>query len=169
MPLPKETPRTIAQICSWITRAARHDGIKVAYIDHLDHVVLEPARGQSTAGAYADAMKRLAECAGREQVGIVFLSQVSREVRKSESVVPEMWMMRESGSKEEASQIVLMLGLADDHANALHPDLGRWMHVKVAKVKDYAGNRLVTVPNSEAPALWLDDRSGAVREIGERL
>lgn len=168
MPLPKDTPRTVAGICSWITRTARHDGIKVAYLDHIDHLVMEPARGQSTAGAYSDAMKRIAEVAGREQIGIVVLSQVNREVRKSEEIVPEMWMMRESGAKEEDSQTILMVGVTDDDHNTLHPDRGKWMHVKVAKLKDYAGSGWITAPESMAPVLWLDDRSGAVRELGEQ-
>jgi len=167
LPLAKDTPRSVAGICAWITRAARHDGIKVAYIDHIDHLVMEPARGQSTAGAYSDAMKRISEVAGREEIGVVVLSQVNREVRRSDEVVPEMWMMRESGAKEEDSQTILMVGVTEDEHNTLYPDKGRWMHVKVAKLKDYAGSGWITAPESMAPVLWLDDRSGAVREIGE--
>lgn len=169
MPLPKDTPRTVAGICAWITRAARHDGIKVAYIDHIDHLVMEPNKGQSTAGAYSDAMKRVAEVAGREQIGVVVLSQVNREVRRSDEIVPEMWMMRESGAKEEDSQTILMLGVTPDDANTLYPDRGQWMHVRVAKLKDYAGSGWITAPESMAPVLWLDERSGAVREVGEQV
>ena len=145
----------------------RQYGIKVAYIDHLDAMVLERDRGQSPASAYAEALKRLQELAGRESIAIVFASQVNREARNAETV-PPMSLMRESGAKEEASQTVLMIGLAEDTSRSLHPEKGQWMHVQVAKLKDYAGNRKVgAIGSPDAPVLYLDERSGAVREVGE--
>lgn len=173
-------PRTIPAICGWITRAVRQYGIKVAYIDHLDAMVLDRDRGQSPASAYADALKRLQELAGRESIALVFASQVNREASRPQfnrdgssrtrEIVPPMAYMRESGAKEEASQTVLMIGLQEDVNNTLYPEKGQWMHVHVSKIKDYAGNRKVGAPGApDAPVLYLDERSGAIREVGEGL
>lgn len=160
-------PGSIHAITSWITRAARQSGVKVAYVDHIDAVVLERERGQSTAGAYADAMKRLQELTRRERIAVVFASQVSREASRDNAVIPDISMLRESGSKEEASQTVIMLGLEDDTIGLLRPHRGALMHVRVAKVKDYVGEREVWMQGGYSPALFLDSRSGAVRQIGE--
>jgi replicative DNA helicase len=172
VPTKGDTPRRTHAILSWITRQVRQFGIKVAYIDHIDAIALDLGRGQNVASAYADFMKRLQELAGREQISIVFLSQVNREAGRVEGKTPPMAYMRESGSKEEASQTVLMLGLEQDDVenNSLHPNVGRWLWVNVDKVKDYPGNRNIgSRAAPDRPVLWLDAHSGALRQWGEQL
>lgn len=168
-----KTPRTGAAICSWITRQVRQHGIRVAYIDHIDAVRLELGRGQALAAGYADLMKQLQELAGREDISIVFMSQVNRESRMEKDMkTPPMAYMRESGTKEEASQTVLMLGLEQDpeENGTLHPLDGQWLWVHVDKLKDYAGTRNVgRFDRPDKPALYLDNKSGAIRERGEQV
>jgi replicative DNA helicase len=174
LPAKNQTPRTGTAICAWITRQVRHHGIRVAYIDHIDAVRLELDRGTSLAGGYADLMKRLQELAGREQITIVFQSQVNREVRREDkdAKTPPMAYLREAGAKEEASQTVLMLGLEKDTEsnNEMWPVDGQWLWVNIDKLKDYPGNRNVgRIDNPHRPIMYLDARSGAIRERSEQL
>lgn len=164
----KRIPRSVHAIAAWITRAARGDGVKVAYIDHIDAISLHRDRNQSGASAYAEAMRQLQELAGRERIAVVFASQVNREARNAD-LIPPVSLLRESGSKEEASQTVLMLGTEASLAPSLEPERGRYMHVRVAKLKDYPGQREITAAGTTLPVLYLDERSGAVREIGEQV
>ena len=89
-------------IAAWITTTARREGARVFCIDHIDDIVLERRGSESVAAAYKEGLTLLQNTAGREDVAIVFLSQVNRGSER-DGGVPEMAAMREAGAKEERS------------------------------------------------------------------
>jgi len=107
-PPERATPRSVSAVCAWITTLARSSGVEVFYLDHIDDMDVERTPGDSLATSYQLALRRLQNTAARENVSIVFLSQVNRG---SEEQMPSMRSLRESGAKEELSQLVLMLYL----------------------------------------------------------
>lgn len=108
-PPPDRMPRSISAIVGWITSKARGEGVRVFFIDHIDDVDLEKEPGDSTAGSYRDALRRLQNTATRENIAIVYLSQVNDRQKTEE--IPAMHSLRESGAKEELAQLVMMLFL----------------------------------------------------------
>ncbi len=130
------TPRTISAICAWITSVHRSEGVRVFFIDHIDAVDLERQPGDSTAGAFQAGLRRLQNTAARERVTIVFLSQVNRG---ADDVMPSMKGLRDSGAKEELSQLVLMLWMDyDGESQAVARQYAggrpaRFLHVNVEK------------------------------------
>ena len=132
---PERTPRSMSAIASWITAAARTLDARVVFVDHIDAVDVERERGESVASAYQAGLRRLQNVAAREGIAVVFLSQVNRGGEES---MPSMRFLRESGAKEELSQLVVMLWLdyREDQVEIAREYAGapaRFMWAKVEK------------------------------------
>lgn len=152
-----KTPRGIDELQSRIAIAHRKHKVQVVYIDHIDALPVTRHRGgQGDASAMADTMRGLKALALRLDVHIVIASQVNREADKHGGV-PFMWELKESGSKEQQVQNVLMLDLSPNVFQGRQE-----LDVFVAKVKGFPRGRRVV--HKEHPALYLEVTSGAVRD-----
>ena len=164
------TPRTMSAIASWITAAVRRAGVRVVFVDHIDAVDVERAPGESTAAGYHAGLRRLQNTAARENVAIVYLSQVNRGGEES---MPSMRSLRESGAKEELAQLVLMLWLdyREEQQAAAQSYAGgapaRFLWAKVEKhTEGQVGDvRGPVVEGIALPPLLLNLRSMTVAEV----
>lgn len=154
----ESTPRSFSAIASWVTSLARSEGVQVFIIDHIDDVEVEREHGDNMATAYHTGLRRLQNTAARENVAIVFLSQVNRRTGGDEDQIPSMRMLRDSGAKEELSQLVLMLWLdyreeaqasATSHAGG---EPARWLWINVEKHTEGSVGPVLG-PSPEPPAI----------------
>jgi len=173
---PQATPRRADALDTFITVQARQNGIQVFYVDHMEKLAWPEERNEGATHAIDRWLTRLAETAAREQVALVMQSQVTPNIKHP--AIPDMGMLRWSRGKEQASQIVLMAGLGMEQVDGdrrkiqmayRHDAEGRVlrtgtpMYLNLEKFTEGATGLISSV---KYPSLFIDDRSGAVEEIG---
>ena len=140
-------------VVGWISSRAVQDGVEVFYLDHLDVASIE-GRYSSRQAEIAVMMRMLEQTARRHHVAIVFLSQVNRTAKASR--LPAMNELREAGAKEEFSQIVLMIRLADSMD----------LEVRIEKNSEGPTGRVYYAPDpqSRRTAFYFDTTRSSIEE-----
>lgn len=159
------TPRTPQAIEQWMRLKARREGVKRFIVDHIDRVQF-PVRDRHDLGV-RDAVTRWGNLATEEMAVVVALSQVNRQNEWH----PSLSQLRESGAKEENSQIVLLMsqGLNDtftqrtrnEHTLLYGNRRGIPFNIEVAKVSEGVPGMVGGI--GERSPFYLDAASGAVR------
>lgn len=93
------------KVCSSIRAMKRAHGIRIAFIDYLQ-IFANDADSNNREQIIADMARTLKRIAVEEDICIVALSQLSRDLNKTE---PSMSRLRGSGQIEEAADVVVLI------------------------------------------------------------
>lgn len=147
---------SITDICAWATMKCHQDGLQVLYIDHID--AASSASDLGRAAEIANMMRTIEQTARREQIVIVFLSQVNRQAKPDR--MPHMNELREAGMKEELSQVVIMLMLQAGE-----------LHIRVEKNSEGLTGGVYQWDNSEGrgASMIFESVSSSLQETGSSL
>lgn len=105
-----ETANTLNKLRVKATIWKNKYGIKVLFVDYLQLMNGEGRKkGQNREGEISDISRGLKQLAKQLDMPIVALSQLSREVEKRPSKMPQLSDLRESGSLEQDADFVLFL------------------------------------------------------------
>lgn len=166
-PRPGLTPASFADLEATAGMMVRRLGVQVLYVDYLDALPKQPRRGQSTADYVAEMMVGLQNLAIRLDVHIAIGSQVSNEGEKQPLNPPPYKFLLDSGGKARSARLIVMVGKGGDDKIS---NFRRPLYLVIDKLKGYPLGRKVegTNPNGGVyPLLYLDVRTGLVREVGE--
>jgi len=107
-----ETPAEVMRSINW----AINEGYKYIIIDHLHELPWGERRSHiSLTEAMGDFVKRLRNKAQRNQVAVLALCQLNREVEKRSSKIPMASDLGESGALERVAHNILFLNRAEHH------------------------------------------------------
>lgn len=152
----------VGDICSWISVQAHQVGIQVAYVDHIDVVRADRDR-DGRASEIADIMRQLQNTARRENVAIVFLSQINRAAAAKHKM-PTIRDLREAGAKEELSQVVILLHRNDQFGFFSRP----YLQAEIGKNTEGTTGKITRVDDllDNDFALVFNPRTAGVEELG---
>lgn len=134
LPIRFYTARTLPQLCGTVRRLKAVGDLQAAYVDYLQ--LLEPDRRNNNraveVGGMTQMLKSLAvEC----RIAIMLASQLSRAVEQRQDKQPVLSDLRESGSIEQDSDVVMFI-YRDAYYN---PDTDRPNLADLIKAKDRNG------------------------------
>ena len=105
-----ETANTLSKLRVKATMWKNKYGIKALFVDYLQLMGSESGRkGQSRENEISDISRGLKQLAKQLEIPIIALSQLSREVEKRPSKMPQLSDLRESGSLEQDADFVIFL------------------------------------------------------------
>lgn len=108
-------PRTLDAIASHITTANNQGRCKIAFIDYLGLMRMDPNSRTTLAQQIGFITSELKNLAKRLKIPIVLLVQLNRDFAKEgESSAPQLIHLRDSGNIEQDADIVLMLAREGD-------------------------------------------------------
>lgn len=104
-----ETSNTLSKLRVKATIWKNKYGIKALFVDYLQLMSGEGKKGQNRENEISDISRGLKQLAKSLEIPIIALSQLSREVEKRTSKMPQLSDLRESGSIEQDADFVLFL------------------------------------------------------------
>ena len=124
--------------------AQQHPDLCAIFIDYLNIITVE-AKYDSRNLEVALITKTLKELARTLKVPVITLAQLNRDVDKSDSKIPSMSQLKESGSIEQDADMVLLMYRQDYYKN-----LGETVKPKGAANSEYARNLETEVDQAKA-------------------
>jgi replicative DNA helicase len=125
-----DTPtQTLTRIASNARRLKRRNVVRALFIDYLQLIAVEPARGENREQQVAGLSRRLKLLARELKIPVVCLCQLNRQAEARADKEPQLSDLRESGALEQDADCVLMLWRPDE------ADKGT-VKVKVAKQRN---------------------------------
>ncbi len=151
---------TIGEIRAKCRKLAQQGNLDVVIIDYLQLISLEG--NASNRQEEVSKISRLLKQMARElKIPVIALSQLSREVDKSESKIPVMAHLRESGSIEQDADVIMFL-YREDYYN---PASQRKGEADVIVAKNRSGRSGITIPFIfEAPFSCFKQKTDYVDE-----
>lgn len=111
-----ETPTDVMRSINW----AINEGYNYIIIDHLHELAFDDRRSHiSLTEAMGDFVKRLRNTAQRNNVAVLALCQLNREVEKRSSKIPMASDLGESGTLERVAHNILFLYRAEHHKDEI--------------------------------------------------
>lgn len=105
-----ETANTLSKLRVKATMWKNKHGIKALFVDYLQLMGSDISKkGQNRENEISDISRGLKQLAKQLEIPIFALSQLSREVEKQPSKMPQLSHLRESGSLEQDADFVLFL------------------------------------------------------------
>lgn len=138
-----------ASISERIEQSISRDGAQIVWLDHVDLVTMTTQRTQNRHSQIAAIMSECKALALKHQVPFVVLSQVNRVGSKADDGIPTLADLRESGSKEEDADTVLLLHRPAYAQTNLAPNDPRWHELDVIIGKQRDGQ-------TQKIRLWID-------------
>lgn len=103
-----EIGATDASVIQSMTALVRNHGARVLVVDYIQCITASDSRGDPTQDA-SNITRRIKAAAGRLNVPVILISQLSRPPKGDEFKRPGLHRLKESGDIENAAGLVLML------------------------------------------------------------
>lgn len=112
----------ILKIKSEIRRVKTKEGLDIVYIDHLDFLIDSNNSKINLRDQISHVSKNLAQISKELKTPIVLLCQLNREIEGRKDKTPKLSDLRNSGSLEQDSDIVLFIHRPDYYTNDKYDD-----------------------------------------------
>lgn len=123
---------------------AAHPDLACIFIDYLNLISVE-AKFDSRSLEVSLITKSLKELARSLNIPVIALAQLNRDVDKTDSKVPMLSNLRESGSIEQDADMVLLMSRSDYYSN-----LGQNMKQKTGAAHEFSNNLQTQVNTAKA-------------------
>ncbi len=124
--------------------AQQHPDLCAIFIDYLNIISVKSSKYDSRSLEIAQITKTLKELARSLKIPVIVLAQLNRDVDKSDSKVPSMANLKESGSIEQDADVILLLYRKD-----YYKDLGQTVKPKGPANSEFSRNLEANVQNAK--------------------
>jgi replicative DNA helicase len=127
---------TVGQFKAKLRRLVRTRGVKACFVDYLQLLKSSLGKNTNRQQQIGDISRELKIAAKELKIPIVALSQLSREVEKRTSGVPQLSDLREAGDIEQDADNVLFLYGHSEKDILSNRDLENAIYLKIAKQRN---------------------------------
>ncbi len=162
---------TVLQLKAMSRRLKAEQDLGLIIVDYLQ--LLQPANPQEGMVQQITRISRSLKDMAREfRIPVLALSQLSRAVEQRQPPIPRLADLRESGSLEQDSDVVMFINRPDRYSQEAQPNIAEIIVAKhrngpVGKRKLYFNESLVSFENYEEQEMGSEEMAGqGVEEIG---
>jgi replicative DNA helicase len=129
---------SVAQFKARLRRLVRTKKVGIAFVDYLQLLKSSLGKNANRQQQIGEISRELKIAAKELNIPIIALSQLSREVEKRKSSVPQLSDIREAGDIEQDADMVLFLYGHSEEDTKREPHLAKEIFLKVAKHRNGA-------------------------------
>ena len=145
-------PETIAGLRAALRRQARRTPIAAVVVDYMQLIAGDKAKGDNRVSEVGEVSRGLKRLASELKVPVITASQLNRSVETRVNKRPQLSDLRESGSIEQDSSLVLMI-----HRDpAEHGEASNLAEIIIAKQRNGPAGVSVWVEMDAKTGRWLD-------------